>query len=129
MGGTSNYHSVQAGVNHRLSRGLSVQLAYTFSKQLEKLRYVEPSDPEMTQMIGQFDNPHRLSAAVIYELPFGRRSMRTDVKAVDKIIGGWQWSAGIYQTSGGLPAAAATGTSPEIDNPPSTSGSTALRCQ
>jgi hypothetical protein len=122
MGGTSNYHSLQAGVNHRLKSGLTVQLAYTFSKQLEKLRYVEPSDPEMTQMIGQFDNPHRVSSAIIYELPFGeRRQWKTNVRAVDKIIGGWQWSAMyIYQTGQAvaLPAnSIATGTSPEIDNP------------
>ncbi len=120
MGGTSNYHSLQASVNQRLKRGLSVQLAYTFSKQLESLRYVETSDTFTPQMTGQFDNPHRVSAGIIFEAPFGEgRSYKTDVRALDKIIGGWQWSAlYIYQTGQAvaLPAAVATGTSPELDN-------------
>jgi hypothetical protein len=121
MGGTSNYHSLQIGANKRFRHGLSAQFAYTFSKQLENLRYVEPSDPKTTQMTGQFDNPHRVSTAFIYELPFGEgRPMKSNISAVDKIIGGWQWSAMyIYQTGQavGLPAAVATGTSPKIDNP------------
>jgi hypothetical protein len=118
MGGSSNYHSLQLGANHRLKRGLSVQLAYTFSKQLESLRFVETSDNFMPQMTGQFDNPHRLSTAIIYELPFGEgRSMKSNIAAVDKLIGGWQWSAMyIYQTGQAvaLPAAVATGVGPEI---------------
>jgi hypothetical protein len=121
MGGTSNYHSLQIGANKRLSHGLSVQFAYTFSKQLEKLRYVEPSDADTTQMTGQFDNPHRVATAIIYELPFGQgRWMSSGSGVVNKLIGGWQWSGlYIYQTGQavGLPAAVATGTSPEIDNP------------
>ncbi|MFN0167013.1 MAG: TonB-dependent receptor domain-containing protein [Bryobacteraceae bacterium] len=121
MGGTSNYHSLQFGANKRFSHGLSGQFAYTFSKQLEKLRYVEPSDRDTTQMTGQFDNPHRVSAAVIYEFPFGDgKPMKSSIGAVNKIIGGWQWSGlYIYQTGQavGLPAAVATGTSPKIDNP------------
>ena len=121
MGGTSNYHSLQASANHRMRRGLSLQLAYTFSKQLESLRYVETSDTFMPQMIGQFDNPHRVSMGLIYEVPFGEgRSLKTNVAAVDKIIGGWQWSAlYIYQTGQAvaLPSGAvATGVSPELSN-------------
>jgi hypothetical protein len=119
MGGTSNYHSFQASANHRMRRGLSLQLAYTFSKQLESLRYVETSDTYMPQMIGQFDNPHRVSMGAIYEVPFGEgRSLKTNIAAVDKIIGGWQWSAlYIYQTGQAIAlpgGAVATGISPEL---------------
>ena len=120
-GGTSHYHSLQIGANKRLSHGLSAQLAYTFSKQMENMRFVEQSDPTTTQMIGQGDNPHRVATAIIYELPFGEgKSMKSSIRAVDKIIGGWQWSAlYIYQTGAAvaLPAALATGTSPSVDNP------------
>ena len=120
-GGTSHYNSLQFGLNKRFNHGLSAQFAYTFSKQLEKLRYVEVSDADTTQMTGQFDNPHRVSAAIIYELPFGEgKSMKSSVSAVNKVIGGWQWSSlYIYQTGQAvaLPAAVATGTSPKLDNP------------
>jgi hypothetical protein len=115
MGGSSYYNSLQLGVNKRFSHGLNAQFAYTFSKQLETLRFIETSDPAPSQMTGQFDNPHRVSMAIIYELPF--RSAKT---AINKLIGGWQWSAMyIYQTGQavGLPAVLATGTSPSIDDP------------
>jgi hypothetical protein len=115
-GGTSNYHSLQVSGTQRFAAGAMVQFAYTFSKQMETLRYVEPSDPAPTKMIGQFDNPHRLSLGIIYELPFGK----SQAAAVKKLIGGWQWSAMyIYQTGAAvaLPAAVATGIDPKLDNP------------
>src|SRR5262249_31478225 len=91
------------------------------SKQLEKLRYIEPSDSSTSQMIGQFDNPQRVSLGIIYELPFGAgRAMKSSVAAVNKIIGGWQWRAMyIYQTGAAvaLPAVSATGASPSTDSP------------
>jgi hypothetical protein len=100
---------------------LSTQFAYTFSKQLEKLHYIETSDPAPSQMIGQFDNPHRVSMAIIYELPFGAgKEFKSSVAAVNKIIGGWQWSSMyIYQTGAAvaLPAVLATGVSPSLGNP------------
>ena len=119
-GGTSNYHSLQLSGQKRFSGGLNVQFAYTFSKQLETLRYIEASDPAPSKMTGQFDNPHRFSTGIIYELPFGKGKMATGLAPVNKIIGGWQWSAMyIYQTGQAvsLPAAVATGVSPKIDNP------------
>jgi hypothetical protein len=67
-------------------------------------------------MIGQFDNTHRFSMGIIYELPFGKgKPMATNVGAIDKVIGGWQYSGMyIYQTGQAvaLPAAVATGTAP-----------------
>jgi hypothetical protein len=75
----------------------------------------------MSQMIGQFDNPHRVSMAIIYELPFGAgKKLKSTVGAVNKMIGGWQWSSMyIYQTGAAvaLPAALATGVSPAVDDP------------
>ncbi len=116
QGGTSNYHSLQVSALKRTSYGLSLQLAYTRSKQIETLHYIEPSDPAPSKMTGQFDNPNRFSSGIIYQLPFGTgKTLRSNVTAVNKIIGGWQWSAMyIYQTGPAvaLPAVMATGASP-----------------
>lgn len=119
-GGKSHYHSLQLSGVKRFDSGMNIQFAYTFSKQIETLRFIEPSDPAPSKMIGQFDNPHRFSSGIIYELPFGKGKMASSVGAVNKLIGGWQWSAMyIYQTGAAvsLPAALATGTSPKLDNP------------
>jgi len=70
-------------------------------------------------MTGQFDNPHRFCSGIIYELPFGRGKLASSVGAINKVIGGWQWSAMyIYQTGAAvaLPSAVATGISPKVDN-------------
>ena len=119
-GGKSHYHSLQISGTQRFAAGASIQFAYTFSKQIETLRFIEPSDPAPSKMIGQFDNPHRFSSGIIYDLPLGKGKGVTGSAAVNKLIGGWQWSAMyIYQTGAavGLPAAIATGVSPKLDNP------------
>lgn len=119
-GGSSYYNSLQAGANKRFGHGLNAQFAYTFSKQLESLRFIEPSDPRPSKMTGQFDNPQRVSMGIIYELPFGAGKLLSSAAAINKLIGGWQWSAMyIYQTGAAvaLPSAIATGVSPSIDNP------------
>lgn len=115
-GGTSNYHSLQLSGVQRFAAGAMIQFAYTFSKQMENLRYIEPSDPAPSKMIGQFDNPHRVSLGILYEIPIGKGQSAL----VKKLAGGWQWSAMyIYQTGAAvaLPAALATGVSPRLDNP------------
>lgn len=119
-GGTSHYNSLQVSGTQRFAAGAMVQFAYTFSKQIETLRFIEPSDPAPSRMIGQFDNPHRFSSGIIYELPFGKGKVAGGIAAVNKLIGGWQWSAMyIYQTGAAvaLPSALATGVSPELENP------------
>jgi len=113
--GQSSYHSLQTSASKRMGQGLMLQFAYTWSKQLERLRYIEPSDPAPSQMIGEFDNPHRVTLGAIYEVPF-----RSNIRPLHHLISGWQWSAMyIYQTSQAvsLPAAIATGQKPGIDNP------------
>src|SRR5262249_50248479 len=117
----SYYNSLQFGMNKRFSHGLHAQFAYTFSKQLESLRYIEPSDRGPSQMVGQFDNPQRVSTAIIYELPFGTgKRLQSSVGAVNKIIGGWQWTGMyIYQTGAAVAipnGVQATGTSPELSD-------------
>jgi hypothetical protein len=111
--GSSSYHSLQLGGNRRMSRGLLVQATYTWAKLLEELRFIDASDPAPSRMIGQFDNPHRITATAVYELPSpqGRGS---------RLGGGWEVSAlYIYQTGQAtfLPAALATGVSPKISDP------------
>jgi len=118
--GKSSYHSLQVTANRRMGAGLSVQSTYTWGKLLEELRFVELFDPQPSNMIGEFDNPHRVTAAVIYELPFGRGGLASSNRAVNTLIGGWQANAiYIYQTGAAvwLPAAVATGINPKIDSP------------
>jgi hypothetical protein len=113
--GTSNYHSLQMNANRRLASGFTAQFTYTWSKLIEDLRFIEVSDAEPSRMIGEFDNPHRVTVSAIYELPF-----KPAGRLARKAAGGWQVNAiYIYQTGAAvfLPAALATGVSPKISDP------------
>ena len=118
--GASDYHSLQISSMRRFSAGLMAQFTYTWSKLIEELRFIDPANPSPSRMIGEFDNPHRVTFAGIWELPFGRgRRFGSGSGVADKVIGGWQLNATyIYQTGAAVPlgtAALATGVSPGIE--------------
>jgi hypothetical protein len=119
--GKSSYHSLQASLNRRMSHGLQLQLAYTWSRLLETLRFINAFDPQPSKMIGEFDNPHRLSLGFIYELPLGRGKRWLAASPLgNRLLGGWQVSGiYIYQTGVAvwLPGVVHTGISPRIDHP------------
>jgi hypothetical protein len=119
--GKSSYHSLQASLNRRMSHGLQLQLAYTWSRLLETLRFINAFDPQPSKMIGEFDNPHRLSLGFIYELPLGRGKRWLAASPLgNRLLGGWQVSGiYIYQTGVAvwLPGVVHTGISPKIDHP------------
>lgn len=118
----SNYHSLQARLEKRFSRGLSALFSYTWGKAL-----TEAPDHISTSSVGagfdtgtfrepqnafnvkaergpaEFDIKHRFVASYIYELPFGRgRHWGSDWdKAADLVFGGWQVS-GINTIQSGL---------------------------
>ncbi|MGH9841621.1 MAG: hypothetical protein ACREEM_22955, partial [Blastocatellia bacterium] len=111
----SKYHSAQFSLNKRFSKGLQLNLAYTFSKSMDNAS----TDPGSTAGGGKpdlpnagftaqgdafntranyarsdFDRPHRFSASYVYDLPsFGSKS---------RLLTGWQVS-GFYQAQSGTP--------------------------
>ncbi|HSK71029.1 MAG TPA: hypothetical protein VK892_05000, partial [Pyrinomonadaceae bacterium] len=102
--GTSRYNSLQLQATKRLSQGLSFNTSYSYSRDREKVRRLNPQDEELTDMISLFDRPHRFTFSGIYELPFGRnRQFFSDVHpVVDAIFGGWQFNA-VYEWQSGEP--------------------------
>lgn len=119
--GSSSYHSLQVSANRRMSGGLLAQATYTWSKLLESLRYINTFDPKPSKMIGEFDNPHRITLSPIWELSFGKgRRFSTDSALLNRLIGGWQISAiYIYQTGAAvwLTSVLHTGLSPKLNSP------------
>jgi hypothetical protein len=101
--GRTYYSSLQATVTKRYSHGLSLLGAYTWSKQIDRYRYLNPSDLGPAKMIGYFDAPQRFTLSAEYELPFGPgRNWGWKTGAGGKLIGGWQ--VGLIQTfQSGMP--------------------------
>lgn len=101
--GRTYYDSLQIAVTKRYSKGLSLLGAYTWSKSIDRYRYINASDPAPSKMIGYYDAPQRFTLGGTYDLPFGPGKpfgWKSGVGA--KIFGGWQVGVnGVFQS--GLP--------------------------
>ena len=100
--GYSWYHSLQMQLQKRMSRGVSFQMSYTWSKVMEATEFLNPTDAAPVESIGGFDRPHRIVASAVWELPFGRgRSFGSNwPKVVNGALGGWRLAPLISFQSG-----------------------------
>ena len=110
----SNYHAFQANVTRRLSRGLQIQGAYTWSHAIDDAG--DPIDPAQNNRslprdpfniraergTSDFDVTQRLAINYIWEIPFGRGRALLKEGVIGKILEGWQ-VAGITTFSSGIP--------------------------
>ena len=70
--GYSWYHSLQTKAEKRFAHGLTFQLAYTWSKQMDATEFLNGGDPLPYETISGFDRSHRIAASGIVESPFGK---------------------------------------------------------
>jgi hypothetical protein len=70
--GSTSYHSGQVRLERRFSNGYTVLGTYAFSKGLERLSLLNPTDTEFENRLTGADSPHRVNLSFIYELPWGR---------------------------------------------------------
>ncbi len=100
------YHSLQVRFSKRVSRGVSFNVSYTFSKMMEAISFLNDTDATPEHVISPQDRPHRFVPTAVYELPFGRgRQFGSNMnRLLDAAIGGWQLQA-IYQAQTGPPLA------------------------
>lgn len=100
--GQSNYQAMQLSLQQRLSRGLTFNVNYTFSKALGTINgfrsaYIGEKNLSTT------DLPHVFNAFYSYELPFGKgRMFNPENKVVRSLVSGWQIS-GITRFASGTP--------------------------
>src|SRR5205085_553470 len=81
-------------VTKRYSASLVASLAYTYSKNLEALSFINSQDPKPTKMLTSADRPHRLVVSGVAQLPFGRgrRFMKSASRPVELALGGWEYN-------------------------------------
>ena len=109
--GQSNYHALQVNLVQRPVRGLSYQIAYTWSKSIdngsstfqggnESANTAEPTWFAPNRGVGDFDIPHNFVLNFQYDLPVPA-AIKTHV-LTNGLLGGWQ-VGGIYTRQSGGP--------------------------
>ena len=112
-GGKSNYNSLGVKFTRRLSRGLTLLTAYTWSKSIDDTSAIRgQSDTifpqnsaclECERSVSAFNIPQRLVISTLYELPFGAgRQFMNRGGILNEALGGWQIGS-IYTIQSGLP--------------------------
>jgi hypothetical protein len=115
--GGSTYNALQATYTHRWHSGLDMNVSYTYSKFMDNVQgnsgWAFPGSGSSVRnsynlaaehSLDVSDTPHSLVVNYSYELPFGTNKVigRGWNKAVNAVLGGWQWS-GILTAKSGLP--------------------------
>ena len=99
------YHSLQVKGERRLSGGLWVLMAYTFSKSITKSANTSVGgNYGWERALSGFDTPHNFAASFGYELPFGKGKtfLHSSNRVTNGVLGGWQLQ-GIMDFRSGQP--------------------------
>jgi hypothetical protein len=99
--GNSVYHSLQLGMNKRLSKGLTVLANYTWSKLIDDSSAdgntpANPFDLRNQRGPSNFDIPHRFVGSFIWQLP----KLAGQNVVVRKVFGNWETNGLVTLESG-----------------------------
>ena len=108
--GNSTYNALQVKLVKRLSHGLTILGAYTWSKSLTDGNIAAGGGPSgqdfynrrLEKSLSTFDQPQLCNISYTYELPFGYGKALVNRGLASKIVGGWQLT-GIQQYQKGTP--------------------------
>lgn len=98
------YNSLQAGLRMENRHGLTIQLAYTWSHEIDDVsndlnQVSNPFNPAYDRGSGALDRRHIFNANYVYTIPFFRTSSS---RLLHGILGGWEFS-GVTVAQSGTP--------------------------
>ena len=106
--GSSIYHSMQASLEKRLSRGVSAGVHFTWSSFIDSMSEIfnnsnseialaqDPYNRRLDRGRSSYDRPLRLAGNFVYELPF----LRDQKGFTGHVLGGWQLNSNFNFQSG-----------------------------
>jgi hypothetical protein len=102
--GFSWYHGLEARADKRLTHDLSMQASFTWSKSMEAITKLNPTDAYPAHSISTLDRPLHLVVSGLYQLPVGKgkRFLSKLPAFVNGPLGGWSIQA-IFQGQSGPP--------------------------
>ena len=107
MVGGGKYNGLQANLKSKMHHGLQYNVSYTWSHTLDNVSGAlsnganpiwigSGGDPVLKYSYGNSNTDQRqvLGGSMMYELPFGkgRQYLNNIPKALDYVVGGWQWN-------------------------------------
>jgi hypothetical protein len=110
--GQSTYQSLQATLERRLSAGLSIQTSFTWAKTITDADSILPglnggiaqvqntANLNDEKALSSQDVPYIFTAAVLYELPFGKGKSMLNHGIGGAILGGWHLGTVLRYQSG-----------------------------
>jgi hypothetical protein len=110
---TSNYNSLQVSLNRRFSKGLTLELGYTWSRLLttnpfdRSLATYNTYDYKQSYGPSTLNTPQMLVVSYVYELPFYRNQRNL----AGQLLGGWELS-GITTIQSGQSTTVTQGSEP-----------------
>ena len=102
--GYSWYHALEAQLQRRLAKGFTATGAFTWSKNMEALQFLNSADAVPSRAISPNDRTLRIVLNGVYELPFGKGKpfCAGFTGFAGKMVGGWQINS-IYERQSGDP--------------------------
>ena len=99
--GSSYYQSLNIRLQKRFTNGLTLINNMIFNKLIDRLAYLNDSDPLPEKRLSSDSRPFREVLASTYDLPIGR-GLKVNLRnrIVDSIVGGWQISGILTLQSG-----------------------------
>jgi outer membrane receptor protein involved in Fe transport len=102
--GDMAYHALTVQANKRYSAGLSLSVAYTWSKHMGRYGYQNGGDPidVLQKSLDVYDMPHLLVINEAWELPFGRGKLigKDMNRVLDRIVSGWMINGNVRLETG-----------------------------
>lgn len=99
--GSSYFHSMDVRMQKRFTNGLTFIQNFIWSKQIERVSYLNDSDLAPEKRISSDSRPLREVLSAVYELPTGPgRLLDTHSRWGNFLLGGWELSGGITFQSG-----------------------------
>jgi len=106
------YNSLQASLQKQFTNGLAMQLAYTWSKDIEggdiNGRIVIPQFQALNKSVTDYDRTNNFIVSTTYQLPFGSNKAFVNHGIGAAVLGGWTLNGVFYHVSG-LPFSVSAG--------------------
>ncbi len=99
--GESYFHSLDIRAQKRTTAGLTFINNFVWSKQIDRVNYLNDTDTAPEKRISSDSRPLREVLAAVYELPFGRgRALGFHSRWANSLFGGWVVNANLTFQSG-----------------------------